>query len=259
MWRAGSLFSLHRIRFACGTEGYVTPYPIDERKYAELRETRDRMVRGNPYPNRVRIANPFLPWIGRAIRGGAPGIYFVGIATRSECASDTDDYSRCLAYSEEVVSDPEKLKSAFWRYINEITNAVFGKDHWNCTERIGWSNQFKIGVIAEASELKNPEGFYEESQTPICSSLLKTEIAFAAASPVVILGDCPVTRTAYPVGWDEQEPRHLRIWTRVEGGRPVIFGDHPEYLRWKKPDFRRAHIEAVASKLRRYFRGFTIR
>ncbi len=144
---------------------------VDGQTFSELTHTRARMIEKNPNPKRVGIAAPFAPWIGGDISKDTPGIYFVGIATRG-ATSESVGFDECRAWSGEITRHPPG--TPFWRYISETTEAVYGRRYSQCTSRIAWSNQFKIGIYnLSGPESLNPSGFYTEMQRKICLSILQ--------------------------------------------------------------------------------------
>jgi|GEM_PF-3614877 len=232
-------------------------YPIDNQTFTDLVDLRHEMVQKNPSPALVGIASPFVPWIGSDILAGTPGIYFVGIATRGECEGDSFDRECCLKLSEDIVNNPHP-HSLFWRYITDVSKRVFGQEFAKCVSKIGFSNQFKIGVFDRSNENRslNPEGFYESTQVELCTSILDRELQLASSCAIVFLGDGPVI---YPIvgsgGWDTEKYRNPDIDIKYrKNGAPIIFQYHLGSWRFAKHQTEnfQAHAEVVEFEIQRY-------
>jgi hypothetical protein len=236
-------------------------YPIDNEVFAELQRKRGEMIQKNPSADQVGIASPFVPWIGTDILNGAPGIYFVGKATRGPCEGDSFDRECCLKFSKEIATEPP-ARGLFWRYIKAVSKGVFGQEYAKCVSKIAWSNQYKIGVFdpspGKQNTSLNPTGFYAATQIPLCKSILEREFQIADVCATVFLGDGPIM---YPVvgkkGWDKKQYRNPDIDIKYrENGAPIIFHDHPESWRWKEQNENfQAHAEVVEFEIRKYLTG----
>ncbi len=204
-------------------------HPVDKQTFAELKSIRDRIVSENPKPDRIGIASPFVPWIGNDILEGLPGIYFVGIVTSGSC-KEIKDYETALKFAKECAIE---ISSPFWRYIREVTKNVYDRDYSECISRIGWSNQFKIGVFDLNGETScDPKGFYSKSQIKLCESILRRELRVARACAMVFLGDGPLIDPVLGEdNWDKTQFREQGMWkkSRPNGG-PIFYQYHPGYL-----------------------------
>jgi hypothetical protein len=226
---------------------------VDEQTFSELRHARDHMIETNPNPESVGIAAPFVPWIGGEISKGTPGIYFIGIATRG-ATSESIGFDECRAWSEEITRHPPS--TPFWRYIRETTEAVYGRRYPQCTSRIAWSNQFKIGIHnLSGPESLNPSGFYAEMQEKLCLSILQREIQFASTSAVIFLGDGPLIYPLVGQGdWDKESYRNLGVWMkRDQNSALILYQYHPKRLWMQGPEHFSQHAQTVASTVRSFF------
>lgn len=230
-------------------------YPINHRYFQRLHSERSRMVGSDSAYSGMFVAAPFLPWVGPQILSGRPGIYFVGIATRGRWTDESADFDESRKRSEEAVKS-SNTQWPFWRYMNEMTGHVLGRDYWHCADRIGWSNQFKIGVFDKFSKTGNPYGDYSATQAPLCATLLRRELLAVGASAVLLLGGggWPVINDVFRSCWDEKTFAELGFWQRRWRNALILWQNHPGYVLRRGQRHWRAHIDATASALRRHLK-----
>ncbi len=196
-------------------------YPINEQTYQDLLSTRERMVSLSPKSNPRAIAYPFVPWIGRDILEGSRGIYFIGIATRRSW-EPSENLEQCRTSSEEYAAAPDS--GLFWRYVKAVTKAVFDRSYSESTNRIAWSNQFKIGL-----ESGNPSGDYAKAQQELCTLILQRELQLASRCAVIFLGDTPILEAYFQrKNWDAETHKEYGVWLRYTAdGAPILYHYHP--------------------------------
>jgi hypothetical protein len=199
-------------------------YPVNDRTFDDLLEMRKQMI--SLKPNVAAVAWPFLPFVGSKILEGAPGIYFIGIATRGDWIESKD-----LAEGQKMSRDyaRDSHSGPFWRYIQALSERVFGLPFLDCIETIAWSNQFKIGV-----QDGNPSGDYAKVQQDLSRLILERELHLASRCAVVFLGDVDVKNPVLPEyfhresNWNTEKYRRHGVWVKqTANGAPVFYQYHP--------------------------------
>jgi uracil-DNA glycosylase len=226
-------------------------HPVNKQTFAELTRLRDRMDLENPDSAHVGIAKPFVPWIGRDILEGFPGIYFVGRATSGSC-DGIKDFQTAVEFAEECSLE---ISTPFWQYIKAVTEKVYEEQYSKCVARIAWSNQMKIGVFNRTGP-KNltPTGWYEEIQLQTCESIMRRELQFASACALVFLGDGPLF---YPLlgrdGWEKEQYKEQGIWQkRRQNMAPVFCQSHPGWLRRQGGDLFHENARVLTCAIREW-------
>jgi hypothetical protein len=233
-------------------------YPIDAPMFKEIIRTRRVMSEKNPDPDRIGIAGPFVPWIGKDILDSKPGIYIIGIATfgpywehrKRWTLEDARETSR------DIVRDESMRVRPFWRFVNRLTDAAYGKPFLECTEKFAWSNQYKIGLFSRVDKDDiNPEKCkgLGKIQFDLCERILQRELQLARRCVVIFLGDGSLI---YPTvgkedAWDRQRHKELGIWVLKNPGArgPVLYDYHPNHLFRRYSALVSRHVDVIASAI----------
>jgi hypothetical protein len=224
-------------------------YPIDQKAYQDLLSTRQQMVSLSPKSGSQAIACPFVPYIGRDILEGSRGIYFIGIATRGPWHR-SDNLDQCQTSSNKHAADPDS--GLFWRYVKAVTEAVFDGSYSESTDRIAWSNQFKIGL-----ESGNPSGAYAKAQQELCKVILQRELQLASRCAVIFLGDpdrhAPILDGYFDrKSWDDETHKKYGVWLRYSSdGAPIFYHYHPRAFAPQKVQFD-ALVTRISDAIKRY-------
>jgi hypothetical protein len=151
------------------------PTLLSRAMYDELAQVHASLV--NQFGS-SKIAGIHLPWAGEKLRksDGQFAIYMVGSAPANNYATGVPQNFDCSLENleKEWRDDPKGRKDTpFWRFLSGLTDRFYGKPHYECLSRWGWSNLFKIAYNEGKEENWPPELF--QRQRAACVRALSSE------------------------------------------------------------------------------------
>jgi hypothetical protein len=213
---------------------------LTESLFNELSNARDTLIQQFGLDN---VSGIHLPWAGNRLLNptkGTRGLYYLGIATHNNYATNVaQNYKAALEYSKrEWRVDPTGSQGTpFWQFLNGLTMSMYGQRYFDCIERWGWSNLFKIAHNTIKTPSKWPDGFFK-TQRDASAAALRDELD-QLKNAVIFIGSnetremvCPVLPKAK---WDTTyNDVGISFWRDNITGNIYIWGYHPGNARLKK-------------------------
>jgi len=210
--------------------------------FNELCKTREKLMR-EFRPDMV--SGIHLPWAGNQVLNPVErtnSLYVVGIATAANYPVQSN-FDAARAYSEQDWRDhpKERAGSPFWQFVSGLTTFMYDKRHYECADRWGWSNIFKIAYnddVGGPSKWPNP---FFDGQREACVVALKHEFNQLSKAAIFIASsdDREMLRLVLPTAkWDEKYNEDgLHFWDEDNTGNLYIWGYHPKAARMANPPF----------------------
>ncbi len=181
-------------------------------------------------------AGIFVPWAGKNLRLTG-GLYYVGIATDGEYNHDVEQsFSCCSKWSEELAQEGGNGRShtPFWRYLNGLTNHLYGKDAALSSDNWGWSNLLKIGRT-KGSPKDWPKTLINK-QKDVAVFCLKHEFSILEKS-IIFIG-CSDDYGILDIVLDNpewnMEFKEIGLYYTINKSNIYIWGYHPKYVSFIK-------------------------
>jgi hypothetical protein len=205
---------------------------LNEVNYNQLRLARKSLIHKF---GEAKIAGIHLPWAGGQLLEPSDGklsIYLIGSAPARNYASGIhQSFNASLDHLEKGFrEEPEFRKhTPFWRFLSGLTKHFFGKSHYDCFERWGWSNLFKI-AYNEGCESKWPDLLFQ-MQKAACARALATEFKKLQGALIFVGSNSDhglLQETLPRARFDKTyECDGVHYWSDEQSGNLYVWGYHP--------------------------------